>query len=278
MAKISVIGICGNSIFLTLDQFHKPGETAVATNCFEEIGGKGINQAIAAARMGAEVSFLVAVGDDVHGNTCIAAMQAEGIDGHFAVKPGQKTTFACILTDRSGENRVTVYRGAELCVEDVLAFEEQIAASDILLLQQEVPPEVNETAITIAARHEVKVILNPAPVRPFPDELASQIYLATPNEHEQESIGHLPFQNRVVTLGEKGCLLNSTEAIPAVPAEAVDTTGAGDTFNGVLAACLAEGMALVDACRYGVAAAGISVTRHGVLAAIPARNEIERMM
>lgn len=278
MANIAVIGICGNSVFLSVDSFHKPGETAVARDCFEEIGGKGINQAFAAARMGAEVAFLAAIGSDAHGTACIAAAKAEGIDGCFAVKDGKRTTFAYILTDASGENRVTVCPGAELCVQDVLDFEPRIAASDILLLQQEVPPEVNETAIALASRHGTRVMLNPAPVRSFPKALAEQVYLATPNAHEQKSIHGLPFQNLVTTLGEQGCLINHQTAIPATAVSPVDTTGAGDTFNGILAVCLAEGMDLPTACRYAVAGSGISVTRKGVLSAIPYRSEIERMI
>lgn len=278
MPKISVIGICGNSVFMSVDSFHKSGETVVAKRCFEEIGGKGINQTIAAARMGAEVSFLAAIGDDTDGEKCRLAAKQDGIDAHFAVSKGMRTTFAFILTDKKGENRVTEYVGAELSREDVLAFESQIANSDILLLQHEVPAIVNETAIALAEKHGVKVILNPAPIREISREMARKVYLVTPNEHEQEGIKHLTFQNCITTLGSEGCCINGTEFIKALQVKAVDTTGAGDTFNGVLAVCLAEGMDLKTACKYAVTASGISVTRHCVLAAIPKRDEIERMV
>jgi len=276
MARISVIGICGNSQFLSVDHFHRPGETVTAQSCFEEIGGKGFNQAAAAARMGAEVTFLAAVGDDLHGERCQSAAQDCGICGHFAVKPGQRTTFAVILTDRNGENRVTVSPGAELCPEDVRAFEQEIAASDILLLQQEVPAPVNELAAQLAQKHGVRVVLNPAPIRPLSQEMADRVFLVTPNQQEQEGLRGLHFSNCVTTLGGDGCLINSRERIPAAAVNAVDTTGAGDTFNGILAVCLAEGMSLTDACRFAVAGAGISVTRPGVLCAIPTREETER--
>ena len=278
MPKISVIGICGNSVFMTVDNFHQSGQTVVANSTFEEIGGKGINQAVAAARMGAQVSFLAAVGDDVDGAKCRDTATVEGIDGHFAVKQGMRTTFAFILTDKHGENRVTEYVGAELTSEDVLAFADQIAQSDILLLQHEVPAEVNETAIAIAAENGVKVILNPAPIREINPALADKVYAVTPNEHEKQGLAGLQFQNCITTLGKDGCSINDKDFIKALPVEAVDTTGAGDTFNGVLAVCLAEGMDMQTACRYAVTASGISVTKHCVLASIPKREEIERMI
>ena len=278
MPKVSVIGICGNSIFMTVDSFHESGQTVVAKDTFEEIGGKGINQAVAAARMGADVSFLAAIGDDADGQKCRQTAAENGIEGHFAVKQGMRTTFAFILTDKNGENRVTEYVGAELTVADVLAFENQIAKSDILLLQHEVPAEVNETAIAVATKHGVKVILNPAPIREINTSLADEIFTVTPNEHERQGILGLKFQNCITTLGKDGCSINDTEFIRALPVEAVDTTGAGDTFNGVLAVCLAEGMDMKTACRYAVTASGISVTKHCVLASIPKRSEIERMI
>jgi len=278
MPKISVIGICGNSIFMQVDSFHKNGETVVAKTCFEEIGGKGINQAVAAARIGAEVNFLAAIGDDLVGEKCIAAAKTEGINGCFAVSKGARTTFAFILTDKNGENRVTEYVGAELTPDDVLAFEPQITDSDILLLQQEVPTKVNERAVEIAEKHGVKVILNPAPVRDIPRNISEKVYLITPNEHEREGVKHLAFQNCITTLGADGCSINDREFVKALPVTPVDTTGAGDTFNGILAVCLAEGMDLKTACQYAVTGSGISVTRPGVLDSIPKREEIERMM
>lgn len=278
MPKVFVIGICGNSVFMQVNSFHKSGETVVAKSVFEEIGGKGINQAIAAARMDAEVSFLAAIGDDADGEQCRDAALQEGISGHFAVKKGLRTTFAFILTDDNGENRVTEYAGAELDREDVLAYESEIAGSDILLLQHEVPATVNEAAIAIAEKYGVKVILNPAPIRKINPAFADKIFAVTPNEHERQGLGGLKFKNCITTLGKDGCSINGTDFIKALNVNAVDTTGAGDTFNGVLAVCLSEGMDMKTACRYAVTASGISVTKHGVLASIPNREEIERMI
>lgn len=278
MAKISVIGICGNSVFMHADHFHEKGETLVADSVFEEVGGKGINQAIAAKRMEAEVSFLAAIGNDENGKKCKVAANENGINAFLTVKLSQKTPFAFVLTDKSGENRVTEYKGTELSTEDVLSFEHEIANSDVLLLQQEVLPEINETAVKIADKYNVKVILNPAPIRGIPDSVAKSVYMVTPNEQEKQAIDEKRFKNCVTTLGRNGCSINGEILIPSVKVETVDTTGAGDTFNGVLAVCIAEKMPLDKACRYAVAASGISVTQNGVLHAIPYRSEIERMI
>lgn len=278
MPKISIIGICGNSIFMNTDHFHASGETIVTDSVYEEIGGKGINQAVAATRMGAEVSFLAAVGDDRDGQNCMQVAEAEGLKGSFCVKKGERTTFAFILTDKHGENQVTGYHGAELTVKDVLAFEEEIAGSDMLLLQQEVPNEVNEMAVRLAKKHDVKVILNPAPIREISGEMSESVYMVTPNEQEKQAIDISRFQNVITTLGKRGCLINEEIMIPAIKTQAVDTTGAGDTFNGVLAVCVAESMELTEACKYAVTASGISVGRKYVLNAIPYREEIERRL
>ena len=278
MAKISVIGICGNSIFMNVDHFHEKGETLVAESVYEEIGGKGINQAVACARMGAEVSFLAAVGDDDDGRKCRQVAKEYGINGFFAVKKGMKTTFAVILTDKNGENQVTGFRSAELCVDDVMAFEEEIKNSDILLLQHEVPEEVNEAAVELANKHNVKIILNPAPIRPISEKIAESVFAVTPNEQEQKAIKSDRFPNVITTLGSKGCSINGETFIKAIEVTPVDTTGAGDTFNGTMAVLLAEGKPLEIACKYAVSASGLSVTKSGVLTAIPTRKEIERKM
>jgi ribokinase len=276
MAKISVIGICGNSIFMNVDHFHEKGETLVANSVHEEIGGKGINQAVACAKMGAEVSFLGAIGDDIDGEKCKQTAIDFGINGCFAVKKGMKTTFAVILTDENGENQVTGYRCAELCVDDVVSFENEIASSDILLLQHEVPEAVNEIAIEIANKHNVKVILNPAPIRPIPDKITESVFAVTPNEQEKQAINTNQFKNVITTLGKNGCSINDKTFIKAIDVKPIDTTGAGDTFNGVLAVCLAEGKDIETACKYAICGSGLSVTKSGVLNSIPTKEEIER--
>ncbi len=276
MAKISVIGICGNSIFMNVDHFHEKGETIAAKSVFEEIGGKGINQAVACAKMGAEVSFLGAVGEDADAEKCKETAKKYGIKGYFATKKNKKTTFAVILTDKNGENHVTGFRDAELTPYDVLCFEDEIASSDILLLQHEVPEAVNETAVEIANKPNVKVILNPAPIRTIPEKIAKSVFAVTPNEQEVKAIDKTIFKNVITTLGSKGCSINNEIFVDAINVTPVDTTGAGDTFNGVFTVCVAEGMSIENACKFAVCASGLSVTQNGVLNSIPKREEIER--
>ena len=278
MAKIAVIGICGSSTFLQVDHFHREGETLRADGCFTEYGGKGANQAVAARRMGAEVSFLCAVGDDAEADGCRAFAEKQGIKGIFPVKAGKRTTFAVILTDKHGENRVTVCPGAALDQADAEAFAREIISSDVLLLQNEVPEEVNLTAAEIAVKHGVPVILNPAPAREISDALAKCVYAVTPNRDEREAIDPERFGICITTLGSDGCRIEGGAHIPARKTLAVDTTGAGDTFIGVLAACIAEGMKPEEAARYAVCAAGLSVEKPGVLDAVPERAQIEKAM
>ena len=188
------------------------------------------------------------------------------------LREGGPTASAAILTDGSGETRVTVARGNELDEADIdFGFKDKIAAADVLLLNNEVPEEVNLRASEIAEANGVKIIFNPAPSRPIPEALKRRVFLWTPNEFEEVALGDVPGEV-VTTLGAKGCRIRSTgEVIPAPLAEAVDSTGAGDTFNGVLAVRLAEGASLRDACISANAAAAQSVTVRHVLPSIPYR-------
>lgn len=276
MAKIAVVGICGYSAFFSVDHFHSEGETLSADSLFEEMGGKGINQAIAASRMGAEVCFLAAVGEDTSADLCRALLESCNIRYTLAVKKEKRTPYAVILTDKNGENRVTVYKSAELEEKDVENFRDEIKSSDFLLLQNEVPEEVNKRAIEIAGEYGVKVILNPAPARKLDSELVKGLYLATPNEQEAKFLDKTLFENTVVTLGSRGCLINTETLLKSLGKTPVDTTGAGDTFNGVLAVALAEGKDIVSAAEYAVVASGLSVTKKYVIDSIPNRPEIEK--
>lgn len=278
MAKIAVIGLCGHSTFMGADHFHQKGETLMANSTSEEIGGKGFNQAIAAVRMGAEVSFLAAVGDDAHGIQCKEALVENDVKPFLKTKADKKTTFAFILTDSSGQNQVTEFIGAELTPLDVLSYEEEIKSSDILLLQHEVPVCVNEKAVEIAKKYGVKVILNPAPIDRIPEMISESVFAVTPNEQERTAIDIEKFRNIITTLGDKGCSVNDEIFVKALPVRAVDTTGAGDTFNGVLSVCIAEGMDLELASKYAVCASSLSVTKNYVIDSIPTRAEVEEQI
>lgn len=273
MSKIVIVGIAGESVFLTVDGFGVTGETTVATSYHSELGGKGFNQAVAAAKYGADVAFLGAVYQgDVAAFGEIAGKY--GVRAYFVGKE-TRSPYAVITTDKAGDNRVCVYRGAALDENDVDLFADEIKTADILLLNNEVPISVNEKAVEIAKENGVKVVLNPAPTRKYHKEFFDKIDLFTPNQHETDGLED--YQNVIVTLGEKGCLIKDAGVlIPAVKVEkVVDTTGAGDTFNGVLCACLAEGLDLKTACEKANTASGIKVTKKYILDSIPNRKEIE---
>ena len=276
MSNIAVIGIIGNSVFLPVERFHEGGETVEALSQHFEPGGKGFNQAVAAKRSGANVSFLAAVGHEYR-TEFADFLNNEGIR-HTLVLKEESSAFAAIVTDKSGSNHVTVYQGAQLSANDVFLFEDAIKEADILLLNNEVSEDVNIEAIKIAKKHGVKCILNPAPARKTSAYVIDSIDLFTPNEHE--SLGIEDKQNVVMTLGSKGCLIKSTgETVPTVKCgTVVDTTGAGDTFNGVLSAMLANGYNIAAAARIANAVASLGVTRKYAVSSIPSDEEIREII
>ena len=275
MPRVAVIGLVGRSQFFDVPRFHSGGETIHAEDFYEEWGGKGFNQAVAAARWGAQVSFLGKVGNESDSRAVSAFCEEEGIMPvvYYSIPPCLPTACAAILTDGTGETRVTVARGDELDEADVdFGFKDEIAVADFLLLNNEVPEEVNLRASEIAAANGVRIIFNPAPARPLPVALASRVFLFTPNEFEEEALGEVSCEV-VTTLGERGCRIRSTgEIVPAPTAKAVDSTGAGDTFNAVLAVRLAEGASLRDACAEANVAAARSVAVRYVLPSLPRRE------
>ena len=269
MARIAIVGLVGKSMFFEVPRFHTGGETIVAKGYYEEWGGKGFNQAVAAARQDAAVTFLGA---------CSAADKAaierfcrqEGVAARLCAKKGP-TACAAIMIDGTGETRVTVHPGVELSSADVDGFAGAIAVADILLLNNEVPESVNLAAAEIAKRYGVKVIFNPAPARKLPKAIIEAVSLFTPNEFEAEALGEVPCEV-VTTLGAKGCKIRSTGEVVSTPSvKAVDSTGAGDTFNAVLAVRLAEEEGLRDACTAANEAASRSVAVRYVMPSLPRR-------
>ena len=295
-AKLAVLALSGQSVFLSVDHFHQNGETLHAESLFHEPGGKGYNQAVAAARLGAEVYCLTAVGRDADGEECEARLREEGIEPHCVLKDAH-TAYAVILTDRAGENRVTVYPGASalLSGEDVRRFEGCIAASDFLILQNELPKAALAEAFSLAERHRVPVAFNPAPYAAWAEPYLRRAYVVTPNRSEAhallgltELVPHEELAGRliqagvsraVVTLGSEGALAlenGQTAFIPAVPVQTRDTTGAGDCFHAALTVRLAEGASLFEAASFASRAAALSVSKPHVLTALPCREAVER--
>lgn len=272
MSKIAVIGLVGESVFLRVSRHQAVGETARADSIHREWGGKGYNQAVAAARFGAEVAFLGAVAaEDL--DRVEADARENGITPCLVAKD-VPTAYGVIVTDDTGDNRVTVFGGAELDEYDLEGFYPHIAACDILLINNEVPESVNIAAVRMAEAFGKRVILNPAPAREVSDYILSVAELVTPNEHELSAVA--ASERVLVTLGGEGCHIKWLDTrVPAITVgEPVDTTGAGDTFNGVLAAALAEGEDIVTATTLANVAAGIEVTHRFVMPAIPSREEI----
>lgn len=272
MSKVVVVGIVGNSVFMPVDEFHVGGETVEAKSLRFEYGGKGFNQAVAAARWGAEVSFIAAVGND--GYDGIKEFLKKEKVNSVLIRKDEPTAFASIITDKTGANRVTVYQGAQLSIKDVDSFEDEIKKADVLLLNNEVAEEINLALVKIAKNCGVKIILNPAPYKKIKKEVLDSVFIFTPNEHEAKDLAQ--YKNVIQTLGSKGCYIKADNVVvPAERVTVVDTTGAGDTFSGVLAAEIADGHDINTAVGFAVKASGVSVTRPGAVSSIPFKNEIQ---
>lgn len=288
MKKITFIGLAGESVFMTVDHFNATGETVRAETIHCEPGGKGYNQAIAAARLGADCTFIGAFGRDAEGEFCIGFAKSEGITVCPIYKENA-TAYACILTDKTGENRVTVYGGAAgtLNGDDVFSVSGQIADSAMLVLQNEVPQSANLAAFEIARKNNIPVLLNPAPADGIDTALVRGAYVITPNEQEAQTLfgdnwrdGMRMFgiQRAVVTLGGDGCDVYESGKwthIPSKKVQAVDTTGAGDCFTGTLAVKLVGGATLIEAAEFAVRASALSVCRRFAVGGMPKLDELE---
>lgn len=289
--KITVIGSINMDLVTKTERVPQIGETLLGEAFYTIPGGKGANQAVAAARLGADVTMVGCVGEDAFGRELIAHLEGESINtGQIATASGASTGIASI-TLSGGDNSIIVVPGANFLItpEFVEKQEEVIADSDMILLQLEIPMESVEKAAQLANKHDVKVILNPAPFQTIPDNLMEQVDYLTPNEHEYNlllSCGW-PEQKKerfikkcIVTQGARGVHIyaGAQAEIPAFQVEAVDTTGAGDTFNGALAYSLGQGMDLQEACRFANAAAALSVTKLGAQGGMPTRFEVNQFL
>ncbi len=279
------------------------GETLMGSGFKLGPGGKGSNQAVAAARAGGRVSFISKLGADPFGEMARALYKAEGIDTEFLFTTASATGAAAILIDAGkGENAIIVVPGAcyEVTAEEVDRARARIAGSSIFVAQLELPLAVVEHGLALAHSLGVPTILNPAPAAPLPESIYRQIDYITPNETEAAALTGVKVAtvadaekaadaflargvpNAVITLGAQGAFVKSARVrahVPAVNAGTVaETTGAGDAFNGGFAVGLSEGMDLVAAARFGCAAAGISITRPGTAPSMPSRAEIDALL
>lgn len=296
--NIVVAGSSNMDMVVKASRIPAPGETILSGDFFMNPGGKGANQAVAAARLGGKVVFISRLGDDMFGKQFAGLFKNEGIDTSFLVfDPKQPSGVALITVDEAGENSIVVASGANAAMlsEDIDRAVEAISSSGILLLQLEIPMEVVEHAAAFATAKGVKVIVNPAPAALLSENLLRHIYILTPNETEASIISGIPVidmesaekaarlicdrgvKNVIITLGAQGALVYENGKYTLVKAQAVtpvDTTAAGDVFNGALAVALNEGKDLLAAVRFGCDAAAISVTRLGAQSSIPFRKEL----
>jgi ribokinase len=280
------------------DHLPGAGETVLGGTFFMNPGGKGANQAVAAAHLGISVTFICKTGNDIFGHQVHQLLEEEGIDSSYVFSDINTPSGVALITiDAKGENCIVVASGANanLTSADLKKAEDAINSSDLVLMQLEIPIETVEYVARIASVKSKKVILNPAPVCPLSKELLSNLYLITPNKTEAEMLSGIKIddfatakeaaieicrsgvKNVVITLGSKGALVYSEEEcslIEAFKVEAVDTTAAGDVFNGALCVALMEGQTLVSAAKFACKAASISVTRYGAQKSAPYRNEI----
>ena len=293
-AKVVVIGSSNTDMTIKGDRLPKPGETVLGGEFRMGPGGKGANQAVAAQRLGADVSFICKVGRDIFGDNAISGYQKEGIDCSRILRSDKASGTALILVDGNAENCIAVAPGAnaDLTPEDVDSVADVIRSADYLILQLEIPVESVLRAAKIAHEAGVYVILNPAPACHLPEELFGYISLITPNQTESallsgiednldaavEKLMQLGVKDVVVTLGSKGSLVISEGTrtlVPSLKVKAVDTTAAGDTFCGALCVALSEGCTLVDAARFATKASALTVQKMGAQDSIPFRSDIK---
>lgn len=275
------------------------GETVLGGKSSMVFGGKGANQAVAAIRSGGDISFIAKVGNDLFGRDMIKHFQNEGFSTDLILTDNNEPTgVAQIFVSEKGENSIAVAPGANMSLtsNDIDLFENLIAKSRVVLAQLETPIETIEHIANVAFKHNVKLILNPAPAQMLSDELLQKTWLITPNETEASLLtgvevineitakkaAVLLFQkgvkNVIITLGERGSLLfnnNGSKHFDAFKVDALDTTAAGDVFNGTLAVAVSENKSIEESINFSAAAAAISVTRNGAQPSIPKLEEVE---
>jgi ribokinase len=299
---IVVVGSSNTDMIIKMERIPRPGETIIGGEFFTAAGGKGANQAVGAARAGGSVTFIARVGKDQLGELAVVGFARDGINVNYIVRdPLVASGVALIFVGKDGENSIAVASGAneKLSPQDVLNARGAFSEAGAVVMQLETPIETIQTAAEIGAQACARVILNPAPAQPLPDALLRHVSILTPNETEAELLTGIKIasletaaqaakvllkrgvQTVILTLGSQGAWVATREMgnhVPAFKVNAVDTTAAGDIFNGALAVALVEGKALLEAVRFANAAAALSVTKHGAQPSAPRRKEIEALL
>lgn len=300
MANIVVVGSSNTDLVVRVPRIPQMGETIIGENMSMVPGGKGANQAVAAARLGAQVTFVARVGNDSFGQQSLSNFNQEGIDTRYITVDDQTPSGAALIAvDERGKNAIVVSPGANarLYPDDVDHAEEVFTRADVVLAQLEIPLLTVQRAFELARQYGARTILNPAPAIPLSETLLALTDIITPNELEArqlinarpsatpEEMAHelhaKGIPTVVLTLAEKGALLlyeDGLKHFPAIEVQAVDSTAAGDAFNAALAIALAEGMEPELVIRFANAAAGLSVTRPGAQPSMPTRDEVEALL
>ena len=301
-ARILVVGSSNTDMIVQVPRLPHSGETILGGRFVTAAGGKGANQAVGAARSGGEVTFIARVGNDLFGNQAVSDLVKDGINTDFIARDEQHPSgVALIFVAKDGQNNIAVAPGANarLSPADVNRAAKAFAHTDILLTQLETPLDTVIAAAALAVQHKTPVILNPAPAQPLPDALLRCVSILTPNERETETLTGIRAKDDdtaaraadklhahgvgtvVITLGPRGAFVSDKEGkhtVPGFKVKVVDTTAAGDIFNGALAVALAERRSLLDAVRFANAAAALSVTHLGAQASAPPRDRIESLL
>jgi len=279
---VVVVGSANLDLVATLDHLPTPGETLIALDYAEHAGGKGLNQAVACARMGARTAFVGCVGCDDAGTFLREVLEREGIDTSLLRSVDSPTGRAFINVDQRGENEIVVVSGANALVTPV-----ELPKAAVVLLQLEIPLSTVVATLQAAHARGVTTVLNPAPAQTLTAELLSLVDVAVPNENEARLLGgtehllSLGVRDVVTTLGERGAEVANASGVAAVAphaVKAIDTVGAGDAFTGAMCAMLASGSSVQQASRVGAVAGALATTVHGAVPSLPKRQAVESAM
>jgi ribokinase len=299
--RIVVLGSLHTDLIIKVDSIPSLGETVLGKSFLRSPGGKGANQAVAAAKLGANVVMIGRIGSDFFGHELIKNIRRFGVNTEYLVEDESTYTgVALIMVDNEGNNIIAVASGADMncCKDDVYLARRMIEETDVLLIQLEIPLSVVQYAIDLAYNYGVRIILNPAPAQKLPNSLLKKIDILIPNESEAEVLSGMRISNLssaknaafkildsgvsdvIVTMGREGALMVNSEKceksvhVKGVDVKAIDTTGAGDAFCGAIAVAVSSGMDLVDAVRYANIVGALTTRKIGAQEAMPTEREL----
>jgi len=299
--KIVVVGSCNTDMVIKADRLPVPGETILGGTFFMNPGGKGANQAVAAARMGGKVTLISKTGNDVFGKQSVSLYNSENINTDYIFSdPKHPSGVALITVDSNGENCIVVASGANasLSPSDINKARVEIESSDLVLMQLEIPIETVEYVAEMANKKEIKVLLNPAPARALSEQLLKNLYIIIPNKTEAEILSGIKVTDIdsarkaaaiisakgvdivVITLGSQGALIKEHDDyhfVEAYQVDTIDTTAAGDAFCGTVCVGLSEGKSILESVQLAAKAAALTVTRMGAQGSIPFRSELSSL-